>query len=257
MRSLGIIPLILISLFPFPSLGAPNNKMEMVTEGGKRCFIANGIPDHPTGKFPNRGNPNAIREQQIKVCVTMKPLKGTTPSPIKGTMGIAINGIQFRPNTAGFWDPKAKHGHSRNGNKKWSLDIFGAPGRLGLDFNNGHVGRGGLYHYHGIANSLLGISGTSLVGYAGDGFEIHYLPEKKKSGWFLRQGDRPVGAPPGLYSGLFNEDYEYVGGKNKLDRCNGGSLDGKYAYFITDEYPFLPRCLYGKISPDFNRSRHR
>ena len=186
----------------------------------------------------------------------MKPLKGATPSPIRGTLGIAVNGVLFRPNTAGFWDPNAKQGHSRFGDKNWSLDIFGAPGRLGLDYNNGHVGRGGLYHYHGIADSLLGTSGTSMVGYAGDGFEIHYLPGKKKSGWFLRQGNRPTGGPQGLYDGSFNEDYEFVGGENKLDRCNGGILDGRYVYFITDTYPFLPRCLYGKISSDFNSSRH-
>ena len=256
MKSLVTVHFLLISLFPFSSLGAPNNKVEMVIVDGKRCFKANGIPDHATGNFPNRGNPNAIQEQRIKVCMTLKPVKGITFSPIRGTMGIAVNGVQFRPNTAGFWDPKAKQGHSRNGNKNWSLDIFGAPGKLGLDFNNGHIGRGGLYHYHGIASSLLRTSGTTLIGYAGDGFEIHYVPEKKKSGWILRQGNRPVDGPPGSYNGLFNEDYEFVGGKNKLDQCNGGVFDGKYTYFATDGYPFLPRCLFGKISPDFNRSRH-
>ena len=256
MRFKFLITLVSILLFPFPGLGMPNNTVEMTIVDGERCFRANGIPDHPTGKFPNRGNPNAIQEQRIKVCVSLKPLKGATPSPIRGTLGIAVNGVLFRPNTAGFWDPNAKQGHSRFGDKNWSLDIFGAPGKLGLDHNNGHVGRGGLYHYHGIAESLLGTSGTSMVGYAGDGFEIHYLPGKKKSGWFLRQGNRPSGGPQGFYDGSFNEDYEFVGGENKLDRCNGGILDGRYVYFITDTYPFLPRCLYGKLSSDFNRSRH-
>ena len=40
----------------------------------------------------------------------------------------------------GRLDPKAKQGHSRMGDKL-SSNIFGAPGKLGLDFNNGHVGR--------------------------------------------------------------------------------------------------------------------
>ena len=97
-------------------------------------------------------------------------------------------------------------------------------------------------------------SGSSLVGFARDGFEIHYLPGGKKSGWKLKEGIRPRGGPPGVYDGLFNEDYEYVGGKNTLDRCNGGEILGIYAYFITDNYPFVPRCLYGKISSDFNRN---
>ena len=42
----------------------------------------------------------------------------------------------------------------------------------------------------------------------GDGFEIHYLPTEKKSGWILKRGARPVGGPPGVYSGLYNEDYK-------------------------------------------------
>ena len=47
--------------------------------------------------------------------------------------------------------------------------------------------RGGMYH-HGIAQSLTRTSGTSLVGYAGDGFKIYYRPSEKKSGWRLRRG---------------------------------------------------------------------
>ena len=212
-----------------PALAKISNEVEVVIRGGKRCFTANGIPDHPTGKFPNRSNPNAIREQQIDVCVTLEPIKRRVPTPI----------------------------NSRQGDPKWSLEIFGAPGKLGLDFNNGHVGRGDLYHYHGIARDLIKNLGSSMVGYAGDGFEIHYLPAEKKSGWTLKQGMRPLGGPPGVYSGLYNEDFEYVGGKNRLDQCNGGYLYGNYAYFLTDDYPFLPRCLYGKIRSDFDASRHR
>ena len=164
----------------FPAWGKIGNKVEMEIRDGKRCFMANGIPDHPTGKFTNRGNPNAIKAQQISVCVPLEPIKSKVSTPIKGTMGIAINGVQFRPNTAGFWDPSARRGHSRQGNPNWSLDIFGAPGKLGLDFNNGHVGHGGLYHYHGIARDLIKNVDSSLVGYAGDGFEIH-LGENKEA----------------------------------------------------------------------------
>ena len=249
--------LLLSLMFSFQSWGSTENKVDIFTSDGKRCFVSNGIPDHLTGNFPNRRNPNRIQVQKISVCVTLEPQKGQIPNPITGTMGIATNGVQFRPNTAGFWDPKAISGHSSHGNKSWSLNIFGAPGKLGLDFNNGHVGRGGLYHYHGIAKNLLRNSDTSLVGYAGDGFEVHYRPGEKISGWVLRKGKRPAGSPPGFYNGFFNEDYQFVASNNKLDRCNGGILNGKYTYFITDEYPYLPRCLYGKISPDFNRSRHR
>ena len=102
MKILFIIHLFLISLFPFPSTGKPNNNVGMLIVDGKRCFKANGIPDHPTGKFPSRGNPNSIQEQRIKVCITAKPQKGTTPTPIRGTLGIAVNGVLFRPTPLGF-----------------------------------------------------------------------------------------------------------------------------------------------------------
>ena len=62
---------------------------------------------------------------------------------------------------------------------------------------------------------------------------------------------------PGVYDGSYNEDYEYLGGENRLDQCNGGEMQGNYAYFITDNYPFVPRCLYGEISSDFDSNRHR
>lgn len=37
-------------------------------------------------------------------------------------MGIAINGVQFRPNTEGFYDPNGRRGHSRNSG--WRIQLF-------------------------------------------------------------------------------------------------------------------------------------
>ena len=230
------------------------NKFEMTLTDDKRCFLSNGLPNHKTGKFPKKSNPNSISHQKIDVCVSRYPKKVSTNTKITGIMGIALNGILFRPSTAGFWDPNAPRNHSRNGDKNWSVDIFGLKGKLGLDFNNAHVGRGGMYHYHGLPTSLVNKSNKSLVGYAGDGFEIHYLP-KKMSGWVLKKGLRKSG-PTGNYDGTYNEDYYYIGNNNELDECNGGLLNGKYVYFITENYPKVPRCLYGEVSNDFNKSRH-
>jgi|TARA_B110000902_G_scaffold205329_1_gene233725 hypothetical protein len=246
--------LLVVSIFVTVSLSshAGENQVNITVQNGERCFSSNGIPDHPTGTFPNRGNPHKISEQKIDLCVNASPHKKNKITTIRGTVGIAINGVQFRPNTAGFWDSSSPRGHSRQGDRNWSLDIHGARGKLGLDFNNAHVGRGGLYHYHGIADSLTATSGSSLVGYARDGFEIHYLNEQKKSGWILKQGTRPSNGPPGPYDGTYNEDYIYTGGLNKLDQCNGGTISGHYAYFITNTYPFVPRCLQGIVSADFN-----
>jgi len=255
LKTIGMLGVIVFSLMP-KILAASSNEIDIHVEGDQRCFSTNGIPDHPTGIFPKRGNPNTITEQEVYVCITTSPIKTPIVTPIRGTLGIAINGVQFRPNTAGSWDPDARRGHSRHGNKNWTIDIFGARGKLGLDSNNAHVGRGGLYHYHGIAISLTTTSGSSLVGYAGDGFEMHYVEDGKQSGWVLKEGNRLSG-PLGKYDGTYNEDYIYIGGEDKLDQCNGGNLKGKYVYFITNTYPYLPRCLYGEVSNDFNRSRHR
>ena len=143
---------------------AIENKIQIRTEESSRCFYSNGIPDHLIAQFPRKGNPHTISVQQISLCVPKEPEIAGRVTPITGTMGIAINGILFRPNTAGYWDPQSRRGHSRYGDKNWRIDIFGAKGDLGLDINNGHIGPNGLYHYHGIAESLTKTSGSSLIG---------------------------------------------------------------------------------------------
>ena len=90
---------------------------------------------------------------------------------------------------------------------------------------------------------------------------MHYVGETVESGWELKTGTRPTG-PGGAYDGTYNEDYVHVGGTDasgqaRLDECNGGRLNGQYVYFITDSYPFVPRCLTGVISDDFNKANHR
>ena len=245
---------LLILFLPIKLVAAELNKFEISLTKDKRCFHSNGIPDHKTGIFPNKGNPNSISQQKIYVCVPRYPKKSTASTKIKGIIGIALNGVLFRPATAGFWDPKAPRGHSRNGNKNWSVDIFGLKGRLGLDFNNAHVGRGGMYHYHGLPTSFVNNLNKSHIGYAGDGFEIHYI-KGKMSAWVLKDGFRKSG-PLGKYDGTYNEDFFYQGSNDKIDECNGGMYKGKYVYFITDNYPRVPRCLSGEVSSDFNKSRH-
>ena len=58
---------------------------------------------------------------------------------------------------------------------------------FGIDKYNGHVDHRGLYHYH-KSNSLLLLNGKTLIGYAADGFEILYIPNKVKSSWQLKKG---------------------------------------------------------------------
>ena len=45
--------------------------------------------------------------------------------------------------------------------------------------------------------------------------------------------------------GTFVSDWEYVPGFGQLDECNGAVVNGQYVYFVTDEYPYMSRCLKG------------
>ncbi|MEM6463344.1 MAG: YHYH protein [Pseudomonadota bacterium] len=233
--------------------GAEQNFVEIMERGNEICIRSNNVPNHATGRFPNRGNPHTMRPQRINVCVSAAPVKGSQARDVGDrAVGIALNGVLIRPGTADYWDPSSPRGHSRNRGSGWNLDGMGAANLLGMDRANAHVDRRGAYHYHGTPVNALKTQGGTQIGYAADGFEIHYIGARAKSGYRLKSGVRPSG-PGGSYNGTYVQDWEYVGGKGRLDQCNGGILNGEYVYFATDTYPFYPRCLWGRPSQDFRR----
>lgn len=237
------------------SVTAHQNKVKITVENGKRCITSNGLPNHATGTFPNSGNPHSISQQNINLCVTTTPRKRSRPTTIsRGSIGIALNGIQFRPETADYYDPNSRRGFSRNSRSGWNLEGLGARSLLGMDQNNAHVDNRGLYHYHGVAKALVSSSPSSLIGYAADGFEIHYVDNKETSSYRLKAGSRPT-APGGNYDGTYNEDWQYIKGSGSLGICNEGLLNGKFVYYATNTYPFFPRCLWGEVSRDFIQKR--
>lgn len=228
------------------------NNAQISIEGHQRCISANGLPDHSTGQFPNRGNPHTISTQHIHYCFPIQPTKNNTPRPQHGSIGVALNGITIRPGTADYWDASSHRGHSRDRRSGWNLEGLGSRELLGMDNNNAHVDNTGLYHYHGIADALVQSTAHkgTLIGYAADGFEIHYVSSQTSS-YQLKMGARPSG-PGGRYDGSYNEDWQYVAGSGTLDPCNGGQLNGHFVYFATKTYPFFPRCLWGNASSDFS-----
>ena len=119
-----------------------------------------------------------------------------------------------------------------------------------MDHENAHVDNRGLYHYHTVSPSLASQLKSSLIGYAADGFEIHYIDAKAVSSWTLEPGSRPSD-PYGVFDGNYNQDYQHIVGSGNLDECNGAMLLGDYAYFATDTYPFFPRCFLGTVSQKF------
>jgi len=234
---------------------------------GFRIFEADGLPDHSTGSFPNRGNPNRIQNQNYRLRVPLQPQKGAQITPLpRGPFGIALNGVLFDPATAEFWRNDPRSG--------WNYDALSGHLDLGIDQNSAHVQPNGAYHYHGIPVGLLQrvakAGQPALLGYSADGFPIygpqgHRIAGDRSSplvdlqpGWRLRQGTRPSG-PGGAYTGTYVEDFEYVAGHGDLDACNGREgvtaeyPNGTYHYVITKAFPFVPRCFTGVPHASFRQ----
>ena len=88
-----------------------------------------------------------------------------------------------------------------------------------------------------------------------------------KSSYRVKSGNRPGGArgdrnnPGGKYDGTFIGDYEFVEGHGDLDECNGRFTitpefpKGTYAYFLTEDWPVIPRLFRGTPHQSFAKGR--
>jgi hypothetical protein len=238
-------------------------------QDGYRYIEADGLPDHATGEFPNRGNPNRISEQDYAYRVPLYPEKTSRVTPIgPQPFGVVLNGVPMDPGTAECWNNDCSSG--------WNIEALGGAMDLGLDRNNAHVQPGGAYHYHAMPTGLLEkfpfTERPILVGYAADGFPVYGFygwrdPKDSssemvelKSSYRIRQGDRQ-GGPGGAYDGKYVQDYEYAAGFGDLDACNGRAgvtseyPDGTYYYVLTAAYPFIPRCFAGTPDSSFKHDR--
>lgn len=239
---------LLIALAACPAFAA--STVQITEHGDQRCVVSNATPSHAIGQFPNKGNPNRFRAQAQKVCFDATPkLTGQITRHVQNS-GVSLTGILFRPGTADYYDETSPRGFSRDPASGWHLEGMGAADQLGMDKNHAHVDHRGLYHYHAVPETLTDALSGTQIGYAADGFAIHYSGDSARSSWQLKPGTRPT-APFGAYDGTFVEDWTFVPGSGNLDECNGALVDGQYVYFTTDTYPFFPRCFKGSVSPDF------
>ncbi len=123
-------------------------RIRVSEKDGYRYVEADGLPDHPTGQFPNRNNPNTISAQNYSLQIPLNPEKNSWVTIIdRQVYGIALNGVQFDPNTAEFWNNDRSSG--------WNIDAKSGAMNLGLDDSNAHVQPDGSYHYHGVPNGLM------------------------------------------------------------------------------------------------------
>lgn len=236
-------------------------------QGGYRYIESDGLADHATGRFPNSNNPNAIVTQDYKFRVSLNPKKRSSPSSVgHNSFGVAINGVPFDAATAEYWNNERS--------SDWNIEALTGGMNLGLDSNNAHVQPNGAYHYHSVPTGLVNKydyrSKPLLIGYAADGFPI-YAPYGYKnpadsnsamvelrSSYRIKSGTRPSG-PGGRYDGKYTKDYEYAQGLGDLDQCNGRTgitseyPNGTYYYVITNQFPFIPRCLMASADSSFSK----
>ncbi|MCE2724895.1 MAG: YHYH protein [Burkholderiales bacterium] len=241
----------------------------------QRILNSNGLPDHPVGIFPNPGNPNAISVQAVSFSAQLSPtLSGATLflNGPRGT-GYALNGIKMEAGTGGLatCDNTGTTCSLTANVGPWLIEALGQTAfNFGVDENYGHVQPDGAYHYHGLPKGFIdrlgkGVSMT-LIGWAADGFPVYARYGYTSAGdaaspLKIIQSSYRIKAMPdanrpstSLFAmGTFLQDYEYVAGLGDLDECNGRTgvtpefPNGIYHYYATDSYPYLQRCVKGRL----------
>ena len=240
-----------------------------------RVLTANGLPDHAVGSFPNSNNPNTIAVQYVSFSASLTPLKTQVATPRQGPFakpGMALNGIVFDPSTAGTCSSAGNCQQGGQAVGQWSLEALGQTSfKWGTDASNAHVQPTGTYHYHGVPEGLVtklsaGGKVMTLIGWAADGFPIYarygyvVATDARSAVTIVKPSYRIKTKPDAnrpatsLYPmGTFTQDYEYVAGAGDLDECNGRTgvtpefPRGIYHYYATDTFPFLQRCVKGKL----------
>lgn len=263
-----------LTLIPATEKPITTNQFTSTIDGEWRVIKANSIASHLTGKFPNKGNPNRISEINTNVRVPANPSLDDLGVPkLVKVPGMTMEGVTFDPGAAEFYQGDRSLG--------WQYEALSGALSLGLDENHAHVQPSGKYHYHGLPSQFLDNIELSKnkhspqVGWAVDGFPIYAQygyadandPTSKIvefiSSWIVKSGSRPTGEgnPGGQYDGTFTADYEYLPSKSVLDECNGRVTvtpefpSGTYAYFLTSNWPVVPRCVRGKTDPKVRGGR--
>lgn len=248
---------------------------EWTCTGTTRDLIANGIPDHEVGEFPNSGNPNSIYEQAVSESFTLEPVETTVATSLggpRGVIGMVLNGVKIDAGTAGSCDDSGDNCSLVDNSGSWSIEALGQDTfDFGTDTNNAHVQPDGAYHYHGMPEGFITLQGgdsstMTLIGWAADGFPIYarygYTDAddatsevKLITGSYQLISTVSDSRPSSdIYAlGTFKQDWEYVEDSGDLDECNGRVgvtpefPTGIYHYFATDSYPYFQRCVKGDI----------
>lgn len=256
----------------------------VISVSGSECnFVSNAIPNHDfnvNGSFAT-----VVSAQNNTYTITTSPLVAASITELAlQESAIFLNGVKLDLFAAACYgvgseplgNEKIGCGPSEIANP-WRYDPMSPLNSFGTDDNNAHTQPDGTYHYHGNPLAMFDLqcesnmSESPVIGFAADGFPI-YGPcfndngtvRKALSSYVIKAGARqtvahyttPVAGQgsvvSGNYDGQFRGDWEYSNGTGDLDECNGMTLNGQYAYYITETFPWVMNCYKGTRYSSFN-----
>lgn len=256
--------------------------------GTSRTMSGNGVPNHAVngGNFATK----VSAQSNLTGSVTTNPVAASTDTSVK-LPGYALNSVKMDPATAGTCTNAATSDSSgcnyAGGTGTWHMEAKADPSiesnwkfDFGTDENNAHVQPGGAYHYHGMPKNLItklnsaSTTSMTLVGWAADGFPIYAnygyttatnassgLKEMKGSYRVKTTADANRPSTDSFAMGHFQEDWVFDASVGDLDKCNGRTgvtpefPNGIYHYYITNNYPFIQRCVKGTPASWANSQR--
>ena len=183
------------------------------------------LPNHPTAKYPNSGNPNTIRVQDMTFKLPLEPKPSDTITQVPmGAIGVAINGVVF-------FNPFEMGG----------MNAVAGYSEVWFDSCCGHPQQTGVYHYHKYPSCLKtpfpddGDAHSPVIGFAWDGYPVYGPYDDAK---------------------VMAKDLK---GDKALDVCNGHfDADRGYHYHATPEkFPYMLGGYAGVVETSNNRGLGR
>ena len=236
----------------------------------KCIWLTSALPNHDFNDNRKEGFPNHVRKQTYRFEISDNPAFAASPISLSLNYynAILLNGALVDLLSDGCCcPPPPELDPEKCGlivgctdlKNPWRKDPMYKNTGFNPDSHNAHSQDDGTYHYHGNPNALYDPKGKTespVIGFAADGFPIFgpYINangkiRKIKSSYRLITGKRPAGSCPGEtnFDGEFVQDYIYdpKGTKGDLDSCNGMMRNGRYAYYLTDDYPYMIKCFKG------------
>ncbi|HTR00448.1 MAG TPA: YHYH protein [Candidatus Acidoferrum sp.] len=242
--------------------------LSITVSNGVCTFTSNNIPNHTMGQGGNFATPVSAQSNVYKVTTAPVFAAQNTALSLTWNSAVLLNGVRVDMLAAACYNVGDEKIGCNNDSQPWRFDPMYAKNGFGTDNHNAHTQPDGSYHYHGNPNALFDFSGTVIspvVGFAADGFPLYgpYIKDsttgairKVKSSYQLKSGSRGTTSstnPGGTYDGTYRDDWQYVAGAGDLDVCNGMTVNGIYAYYITDEYPYMTNCFRGTPDSTFRK----